>query len=324
MAAALFADVARAAGTLMEAPKSSRLRVREEVKEGVRGAAKVATLALNVAARATEDVPRLRPISTALAESSQKIQTMCGDDPNSYHSAIQMEPVLPYLEETPEQSRFDNSIDLKEGMEGAIRVAIIVLSVAMQMTQNVPYLGAISTALKEFVKIQSEVGHCEAACRATMAEAEEMRKIIERFRARCTESGKGDSVLSSSLRDAFTELEEIVLECILTLQKCKVDSKRKRDRIRLYLMRSELTKSIKACSSRMSKAVQYFNTTLQVDQSILLEDIHSTIKEMHQAQTPGVLRTVIPALSPTWRRRIAAVRVVHTLAKAVATDDHNE
>ena len=101
--------------------------------------------------------------------------------------------------------------------------------------------------------------------------------MIKRFRHKCVESGRGEGVLSSSLRDAFAELEEyvfpgssmayasltsyarIVLESIVTLQKCKVESARKRDRFRLYLKRSELAKSIQDCSSKMAKAVQGFN-----------------------------------------------------------------
>ena len=39
-------------------------------------------------------------------------------------------------------------------MKGAAKAAILALGIAVQATQNVPYLGAISTALTEFVKIQ--------------------------------------------------------------------------------------------------------------------------------------------------------------------------
>ena len=43
-----------------------------------------------------------------------------------------------------------------------------------------------------------------------MADAKELIKMIKRFRDKCVESGRGDGVLSSSLRDAFAELEECV------------------------------------------------------------------------------------------------------------------
>ena len=60
---------------------------------------------------------------------------------------------------------------------------------------------------------------------------------------------------------ALRKSVRIVLECIVALQKCKVESKRKRDRARLYLKRGGLAKSIKDCSSKMAKAVQRFNVS---------------------------------------------------------------
>ena len=43
-----------------------------------------------------------------------------------------------------------------------------------------------------------------------MADAKELTQMIKRFRERCVESGMGEGVLRSSLRGAFTELEECV------------------------------------------------------------------------------------------------------------------
>ena len=44
-------------------------------------------------------------------------------------------------------------------MKGAVKEAILALGIAAQATQNVPYLGAISTALTEFMKIQDVRRH---------------------------------------------------------------------------------------------------------------------------------------------------------------------
>ena len=44
-------------------------------------------------------------------------------------------------------------------MKGAAKAAILALGIAAQATQNVPYLGAISTALTEFMKIQDVRRH---------------------------------------------------------------------------------------------------------------------------------------------------------------------
>ncbi|KZV74287.1 hypothetical protein PENSPDRAFT_732378, partial [Peniophora sp. CONT] len=200
--------------------------------------------------------------------------------------------------DTPVAFRTPPRLDIKEGvinhMKGAAKVAIVALGIAAQTTQNVPYLGAISTALTEFMKIQDEVAECKDECRATMADAQNMKSLIEKFRDKCVESGKGEGMLDGSLREAFAELESIVLECIIVLQKCKVESKRTRDRLRLYLKRSALSKSVKDCSAKMEKALQRFNTTLQVDQVVLLEHLQHSIDELREARPSNMLQIATP------------------------------
>ncbi|VDB87000.1 unnamed protein product [Peniophora sp. CBMAI 1063] len=218
--------------------------------------------------------------------------------------------------EPPAKSRLEISDDVKDGMKGAVKVAILALGMAAQATQNVPYLGVISTALTEFMKIQDEVDQCKSECKATMADAKEMKEMIEQFRDECVESGKGEGAMSRSLRKAFSDLEKIVLECILTLQKCKADSKRKRDRARLFLKRSDLAKSVKECSSKLAKAVQRFNTTLQVDQVIILENMQHAISRI-EAQTSGVPHIIASVISSTWRLR-AANNIFHGRETEVA------
>lgn len=46
------------------------------------------------------------------------------------------------------------SDDLKKNAKGMVKAVLEVLGVAASMTQNVPYLGIISSVLTEFLKIQ--------------------------------------------------------------------------------------------------------------------------------------------------------------------------
>ncbi|KZV72146.1 hypothetical protein PENSPDRAFT_371852 [Peniophora sp. CONT] len=195
---------------------------------------------------------------------------------------------------------------LKENTQGAIRTTIELLSIAAQMTQSVPYLGAISTALTEFMKIQDEVDQCKDECKEAMDDAEQINALIKKFRNKCMESGREESALNETLREAFTELERIVLECITTLQKCKTDSKRKRDRLRLYWKRADLLKSVQVCAAKMGKALQRFDRTLHVDVAFLLEDIRVVVDEIRDTiQSPNLPQDNMPATSPTWRLRAA-------------------
>ncbi|KZV71423.1 hypothetical protein PENSPDRAFT_751811 [Peniophora sp. CONT] len=215
------------------------------------------------------------------------------------------EEVYAAPEESSNNSRLKMGDKLVATAKGAVKLAIVALGIAAQATQSVPYLGAVSTALTELMKIQDEVDVCKDECRAVMDDARQIRSLIKTFRDKCVESGRGESVLSITLREAFTELERIVLGCIVALQRCKVDSKRKRDRVRLYLKRSELTRDVKDCAAKVGKALQQFNTTLQVDQVVLLEDIRSVVHDIREAQSSSVSQRMLPS-SEAWSLRAAS------------------
>ena len=121
---------------------------------------------------------------------------------------------------------------------------------------------------------------------------------------------------SDTQSDAEQTPVRIVLDCTVALQACKTESKRKRDRVRLYLKRGELAKSIKDCSFRMAKAVQRFNvrfnqehdwqmpslpscrqTTLQVEQVILLEDIKLVVHELRDVRSSDAPQSSVPIIS---------------------------
>ncbi|KZV67550.1 hypothetical protein PENSPDRAFT_48162 [Peniophora sp. CONT] len=200
-------------------------------------------------------------------------------------------------------SRLEIGQELVGKMKGAMKAAVVALGIAAQATHNVAYLGAISTALTEFINIQDEVDMCKDECRATMAGAKKILDLIDGFREKCNESGRGDAVLDASFCDAFAKLERIVFECIITLQMCKVNSERKRDRVRIYFERSKLADSVKECSSKMGKALQQFNTMLQAGQVVILEDLRLAINELRDAQSSSIQQSV-PATSYDWPLRI--------------------
>ncbi|KZV63935.1 hypothetical protein PENSPDRAFT_757593 [Peniophora sp. CONT] len=161
-------------------------------------------------------------------------------------------------QKAPKQSRLEISEEVKEGIKGAARTAILALDVASRAPQNMLYLGALSVALTEFMKIRDEVKGCKCECKASIADTRQIRALIKKFWDKWNESGKGEgSLLNESLREAFAKFERIVLECIIATQTCKHESMRRKDRVRLYLTHSEtdLAKSVKDCASKMGAAL---------------------------------------------------------------------
>ncbi|VDB87003.1 unnamed protein product [Peniophora sp. CBMAI 1063] len=209
-------------------------------------------------------------------------------------------------EDARNHSRLHISGTLKENAQGAVRNTIELLSIAAQMTQSVPYLGAITTALTEFMKIQDEVDQCKDECTEAMDDAEQINALIEKFHERCDASGRGGGLLNQTLREAFTELESVVLRCVVTLEKCKTGSKRKRDRLRLYWKRAELLKSVKGCASDMRKALDRLDRTLNLATALTLDGIDVKMDELHtMLQSSGLPQATMAAQNSTWRLRAA-------------------
>ncbi|KZV75798.1 hypothetical protein PENSPDRAFT_748217 [Peniophora sp. CONT] len=215
------------------------------------------------------------------------------------------------------KSRLSISTETSEKAKGATRTVIELLNVAATMTQSVPYLGAISTALSEFVKIQDEVDVCKDECRLTMDNAYQINTLIKGFRDKCADTGKGNGIFSEELQLAFMDLERIVLDSVAVLVECKLDSPTLRSRLRLYTRRSDLTRQVRECSEKMSKALQLFQMTLQVHQLLMLEDIRDAVRDsarlrdLSQGPSDHAISPVLAALSRTayatslWERATA-------------------
>ncbi|KZV75799.1 hypothetical protein PENSPDRAFT_680781 [Peniophora sp. CONT] len=194
------------------------------------------------------------------------------------------------------RGRLHISKETAKNAKGAARTTVQLLGVATQMTQGVPYLGAVSAALTEFIKIQDvssinhavsldrvncrekEVDVCKEECKESMYNARQINDMIKRVR---DESTGREGALNPRLQLAFADLERVVLESIGILAQCKVDKPGVGARLRLYARRVELGKSVQGCTVRLNNALLHFNTVLQVNQSILLEDIRDTVNKIH-------------------------------------------
>ena len=107
-----------------------------------------------------------------------------------------------------------------------------------------------------------------------------MKDVVDRVRAQCENSGLGEDPLPEGLGEPLQELERYVSvlgsasrslrdpprRCIArsleTLNACKAGSKRHRDRVRVYLNRSDLSGSVRQCSVDMKCALDLFNVRL--------------------------------------------------------------
>lgn len=184
------------------------------------------------------------------------------------------------------------SDSLRRDAKGAAKTAVELLGVAASMTQNVPYLGIISGALIELLKMQDvrisstgtrcisnvlqEAENFKSDWKATMSVTQQVKSIVDRVRAQTEELGTGNDALPQGFREPLTELERyerissfqgtwlrLCTRCIAksleTLNACKAGSKRLRDRARVYINRTELSGNVKQCRIDMQAALDLFN-----------------------------------------------------------------
>jgi hypothetical protein len=115
--------------------------------------------------------------------------------------------------------------DLKDSANGAVKTAVELLAVAASVTQNVPYLGAISGMLTEVIKIedvcffgfiftehrrpaQQEVKRCKEKWKVIIHNVESIKKIIDTYRNKF--GSDDESNLNEAARAAFTTFERSV------------------------------------------------------------------------------------------------------------------
>ncbi|KZV75997.1 hypothetical protein PENSPDRAFT_680464 [Peniophora sp. CONT] len=168
------------------------------------------------------------------------------------------------------QSRFQPSKNLRKDAKGAMKTAIDVLSIAASMTQGVPYLGIVSGALTEFVKMADEVDAFKSDWKAVTAVARQIQSIIDEMRDKYKQAEEGGT-FPQELAKPFEELERCIGHALETLNNCKIGSKRLRDRARAILNRGDLSSDVKQCRADMQAALDLFNTKLNIINAIALD-----------------------------------------------------
>ncbi|KAF7364971.1 TPR-like protein [Mycena venus] len=170
---------------------------------------------------------------------------------------------------------------LIERSKGAVQHAVVALKVAASATQNVPYLGAISTALVEISKIIDEVDVCKATWQAVMSRIQEIQTLVDSFRENSNQEGRSEDELPDFIKTAFKDFEGCLSRIIVTMNDCKTISK-----FSLILKRSELTAAANQCDKDVASALSIFQVKLQIDQWNLQRDQGKSLQDIRNAVMP--------------------------------------
>ncbi|VDB85238.1 unnamed protein product [Peniophora sp. CBMAI 1063] len=227
------------------------------------------------------------------------------------------------------EARIHVNSTLQRDAWGALKAAAEILSVAASMTQNVPYLGVISSVLTEFLRIQAEVESYRSDWNEVMSIARQIKGVIDRVLEQCAPMG-GDAVLPAFLKEPLDALEKCLAGTLETLYTCRIRVSGERTasvtkiikaRAREYLDRGELATRVKQCRVDMQVALDLFNTTLQIDQTLTMHSMAAILEEIKNNSTP--LTTVpageapfppLPAAPPIFYGRVDEVtHIIHSI-----------
>ncbi|VDB88237.1 unnamed protein product [Peniophora sp. CBMAI 1063] len=198
--------------------------------------------------------------------------------------------------ESKTSSRLHISQRAIENAKTAASSALEVLGMVAEVTENVPYLGAISKALTAFNDILGDVSVCKEDCTATIDEAEQLRLLLQRHEGKRVQFSDGDD---GPLREEFKDLNSTLLDCLQTLHGYRANSKRRRDWFRLLFKRGDVQASVKRCRDKMQTAKDKFNTTVGLDTNFKVSDMYRRFKSVN------VAHELVVATGSSWQLRAA-------------------
>ncbi|KAJ6514061.1 hypothetical protein DFH09DRAFT_1433062 [Mycena vulgaris] len=190
--------------------------------------------------------------------------------------------------ETPRSAQLKET--LIDTTKGAVHLVAVALSVAGSASQQVPYLGAISTVLTEVLKI-IDVEACKSAWKNLGSKIQKIQTVVDDFRLQCVGEGITDEELPDMIKTAFKDFESCLLKVITTMNDGKHNSKRCLDRARLLYKHSKLKAAATQCGNEVDSALSIFHAKLQID-------LFKTIRDLRNAASPHA--TLIANLNSTW------------------------
>ncbi|KAJ7192049.1 hypothetical protein GGX14DRAFT_596543 [Mycena pura] len=188
-------------------------------------------------------------------------------------------------------SRVELQKNLIETSIGAVHYAAEALDIAASLTQNLPYIGAISKVLVEISKIADEVEAFKSSWKAVISKIQAIQTIIDDFGKCCNQEleGRSEDELPDMLKQAFKDFEACLVNVIVTMNKCKATS-----RFQLIRKRSKLAAEVAQCERAVDSALNIFQAKLQLNQWKDIRDIRNAVMD-HHVQTPRVSKLNSPS-----------------------------
>ncbi|KAA1476434.1 TPR-like protein [Dentipellis sp. KUC8613] len=172
---------------------------------------------------------------------------------------------------------------------------LAVLKEVGEMTQNIPYIKAISGVCIHILKMKAEVDEYRDGWKAVMKNIEAIKDIIEEYHMELTSVGA--TVMPEDIKKAFKSLEQYLQATVTTWARYQPATKSSSmlDHISLFLRRTKLNAAIKNCARDTEIALQIFNTKISLgtrtDAAKILDALNKVrIVAIEDTVTPPDLR----------------------------------
>ncbi|KAJ7205435.1 P-loop containing nucleoside triphosphate hydrolase protein [Mycena pura] len=146
--------------------------------------------------------------------------------------------------------------NLIETSKGAVHYAAVALDIAASLTQNLPYIGAISKVLVEISKFVDEVEAFKSSWKVVIAKIQAIQTIIDDF-CKC-----------------YNWEGRCLVNVIVTMYKCKLTS-----RIQLIRKSSKLVAEVAQCDRAVDSALSILQAKLQLSQWKDIRDIRNAVMD---------------------------------------------
>ncbi|KZV63866.1 hypothetical protein PENSPDRAFT_196563 [Peniophora sp. CONT] len=161
----------------------------------------------------------------------------------------------------------------KQDIRGAVQAGVEIASFVATVTQNVPYLGVISSSLTEIMKMCDEVEECEGERKAVKGVVGEIREIVDATHRQCDELGEGDNIVPTTLVHPLARLQGCIDRTQKALDDCGLKSSEDRDGrlraivtqgkrlVRKVASRHKFLGAMRQCRADMSSTLDLFSVS---------------------------------------------------------------
>ncbi|TFY56872.1 hypothetical protein EVG20_g8758 [Dentipellis fragilis] len=170
--------------------------------------------------------------------------------------------LIPYLPQSIRSSATRSTTSGKaEIVFGTAKAILAILREVGEMTQNIPYIKAVSGVCIQILQMKAEVDGFRENWKAVMKNIEEINEIIEEYYTELASTGM--MVIPDDVKKAFKSLEQYLQATVATWARYQPRTKSDStiDRISLYLRRIKLNTAIKNCARDTEIALQIFNAS---------------------------------------------------------------